>query len=635
MQKSKIKMQNDNLKIKMFSTIVVSILLFCLVSSMEIAAIDVYVMHAPYAFVIAKNCTSDLSAWGGINKWNKIILWGRCPESYYTDNYEYKWTYGDGDEMDWQNINNFTVGSLNSSYKYLSSDSHQYKTKVGEPITYYTANLIIRNDMAVVLSTTSVLVKAVDFKKVTNANGFEYPDKAKRLMMESMAKGRGLKWLYIKQGGDGSWSGSASVWGNHPMAGTGIALAAYLVHGHSVYDPHGTVDIFVKTVNDGLDYIFSNATLIAVPTTGEPSDINSNGNMIRLDTDDDRVNYTHGIVMLALAASYNHVRRVSTVTVNGVIMPYWDAVADVVDWAVWSQNDSSYFRGGWDYGPNSWRNDQSCAQWPALGLTAIEDVWGLKAPDFVREKMVTSLLRRIQYQDPAHVTLHFDRDGGSNYADIRSTAVISYSTVAGYDVTFDIIYEFKWLVGTSALIQECFYVSLDTTTNITACQCGSGNCIVGQESTDFTIDEAYLPDSCEKIKHAIDYIGRHWIVPINTNPHWNPMYQFYYGMYGVMKALRLYNYEKGGVNNGKLYDGTNFTDPPSGNFVQWEDEYSDYVLKDQNPDDGHWDGNWCTTEGGLATSWALLMLAETVYYPSSIKTELLENMIQYAKKTRL
>lgn len=616
--------------------VTILILFYCFVPARGIAATDVYVMHAPYAFVIAKNSGGDFSAWGGRDKWNKIILWGRCPESYHT-NYEYRWTYGDGDEMDWQNINNFTVGSFAPSYKYLKSDSHKYKTKEGEPITYYTANLLIRDADEVVISSTPVLVKAVDFDEVTNANGFDYPDKAKRLMMESMAKGRGLKWLYINQKTDGWWScGYYENWHDGlwtAMAETGLALAAFLVHGHSVYDPKGEVDIFVETVDDGLDYIFSNATLMRVPTTGEPSDINNNKSMVRLDrynvpTPSETYhysNYTHGICMLALAASFNHVRLASTVTVSGVsgeeTMSYAEAVGDVVDWAAWSQDDSGTGRGGWDYEPNlnRNRNDQSCAQWIVLGLAAIEDVWGLKAPDFVRNKMVTNLLRRIQHQDTGD-----SKDGRSIYCQYHSTQTF-YSTCAtladvpGYNIPHQ-------MVGTSALLQELFYVSLDTTPAIKACQCDSdaaGYCDIGHEERDCTINEGDISFSCERVKHAIDWIGRHWKTPIDGH---GP----YYGMYGVMKALRLYNYERGGVNDGKIYEGSNFIALPSGDEHQWEDEYSDYVLNDQKSD-GHWHA-W--RRGVFSTSWALLMLAETVYYPSSIKTELLENMIQHAKRNK-
>ncbi len=600
--------------------VTILILLFCLINSRAIAAetATVYVMHAPYAFVIAENSGGDFSEWGGKDKWDDIFLWGRCPISYYEDNYEYKWTYGDDEETGWRSIDAFH-GDFDSSYKYLKSDRHQYKTRAGEPITYYTANLIIRDNMEVVISTTPVLVKAVDFDEVTNANGFPDSEEAKRLMMESMAKGRGLKWLYIKQKSNGSWPAPGG-WCGHPVANTGMALSAYLVYGHSVYDPHGTVDIFVKTVDDGLNYIFSQA----VRQTAVDSDINGNGYKVQLHGN----NYQHGIVMLALAASYNFLRAASDVTLSGgVIMPYAEVIQDVVDWAAWSQIDG---QGGYIYGPNGSPNDLSVTQWPVLGMAAIEDVWGFKAPDFVRERMVTLLIWRMQYQNDGGGGY----DGGAFYRCAHG-AQSSYTpaiTFGGYDGCLG-----RWMVGTNALLQTMFYVSMDTSSAITACQCdsGAGNyCGIGHEDRDCTINEEDISFSCERVKHAIDYIGRNWTVPLSPHSSWNPSYPFLYGMYGVMKALRLYNYERGGVNDGVLYSQHSFTDPPSGDAIQWEDEYSDFVLDDQKTD-GHWEGNWCTSHGYLATAWALLMLAETVYYPSSIKTELLENMIQHARNTRL
>jgi hypothetical protein len=74
------------------------------------------------------------------------------------------------------------------------------------------------------------------------------------------------------------------------------------------------------------------------------------------------------------------------------------------------------------------------------------------------------------------------------------------------------------------------------------------------------------------------------------------------------------------VNEGKICEGSNF--PPSGTSHQWEDEYIDFVLRDMKNDSGlgYWTGDFGTVN--IATSFALLLLSETIYTPGLIKTQL-------------
>jgi hypothetical protein len=172
-----------------------------------------------------------------------------------------------------------------------------------------------------------------------------------------------------------------------------------------------------------------------------------------------------------------------------------------------------------------------------------------------------------------------------------------------------------YLVGTNSLLQCMFYLSLDTTTLVNLCQCGATDC--NDNKKDFKLDKDNPQNSCRRVKAAIDFLGRNWLTPPFGGPWGSPAY---YTMYGIMKALRLYNYVKGGVNDGKIYEGSNF--PPSGNSHQWEDEYIDFVLRDMQNDNGlgYWTGDFGTKN--IATSFALLLLSETVYTPGLIKTQL-------------
>lgn len=574
-------------------------------------------MPPQYAFVIAKNNSGGWSdtRWGSISKWQYIVLWGKV-SSTLQGKY-YRWDFGDGTKTSWTQI-------TSSNYTFLSGWKDGYNAKGDDDITYYVAKLEIADDSSGKNvdknPSATVLVKAVDFGKITPAYDYDKPEEDKRLILESIAKGRGLTWLYIRQYSDGHWDGETSIFNNQMFAGTGIALCAYLIYGHSVYDPQGEKDIFTKTVNDGIYWILKN--IPDMNTSNNPpyySDINNDGKMHGVtDAWGDNWNrnmYNNGIVMLAFAASKNSTREkakikdlYSDLASKYGNRTYKDFLSNLVDYASYAQNDGGSYDGSWRYGANFGSGDLSVTQWPVLGLTAIEDVWGIKAPSFVKNRLL-GYIRRAQYQGGT-------TDGAGYYSNVPSSNSPAYNGTpsAGKIVSSGADSEY-YLVGTNSLLQCMFYLSLDTTTSVNLCQCGATDC--NDYKKDFKLDKNNPQNSCRRVKAAIDFLGRNWLTPPFSGPWGSPAY---YTMYGIMKSLRLYYYVKGGVNDGVIYEGSNF--PPSGTSHQWEDEYIDFVLRDMKGDNGlgYWTGDFGTKN--IATSFALLLLSETIYTPGLIKTQL-------------
>jgi len=604
------------LKHKLFYLLITHLLIN---SSIILYAQNILVIPPQYAFVVAKNNSGGWNStkWGDISKWQYIVLWGRVDRSLQGK--YYRWDFGDGNKSTWQQI-------TASNYTFLSAYKNGYNAIEDADITYYQAKLEIADDSSGKNvnknPNASVLVKAVDFGKITAAYGYEEPEKEKRLILESIAKGRGLSWLYRKQYSDGRWDGTTSNWGNRTYAGTALALCAYLIYGHSVYDPAGVKDIFTKTVNDGIYWILKNISILK--TSNNPpyySDINNDEKMcggFGL--------YPHGMIMLAFAASKNKIREDPKTEIRDLYddpdlaskygnMTYKGFVANLVDYASYAQNDSDRgnYEGGWRYSANYYDSvyyrhaDLSVTQWPVLGLAAIEDVWKIKAADFVKQRLL-DYVRRAQYQtsDVYH--------GGGYYSNTPHSDTPSFGGTPTSGRATSETSTSRWLVGANSLLQAMFYISL-TTTTATLCQCGANNC--NDYKKDLTLDKNNLQNSCNRVKAAIDFIGRNWLLPGFSSSWGGPSY---YTMYGIMKALRLYNYQRGGVNNGVIYEGSNF--PPYGRGHQWEDEYIDFVLRDMKDDNGlgYWTGDFGTTT--IATAWALLILSETIYTPGLLKTQL-------------
>jgi len=175
-------------------------------------------------------------------------------------------------------------------------------------------------------------------------------------------------------------------------------------------------------------------------------------------------------------------------------------------------------------------SDNSVSMWPVLGLYAAEATWGVPVPGFAKFELDIW----IDY-------IQNDENGGSGY-----TAPDEWVNVAKTG---------------GLLVEQAF--------------CGD---------TIFT----------ERVQHAVKYITKNWetdgehLMPPNGS---SPVTS-YYGMYSVMKGLRLLGIET-------LPDGRN-----------WYNEYAEYLLDHQNLDGSWGPGQWGNEP--ICTAWAILTLCKKV-----------------------
>ena len=184
----------------------------------------------------------------------------------------------------------------------------------------------------------------------------------------------GLAWLAAHQNSNGSWGSGSYILGN-----TAAVLLAFEDEGHFP----GTGTEYAANVEKGLDYMLSRCyiqTPLPEQTAGDPD---TNGNEQGVYFSYYRPLYESGLCLMALVASNTPDREVTTGACAG--MTYREVGEDVIDYFAWAQEDSGSMRGGWRYTPNN-GSDNSAAQWPVLGLIALEQ-WGLYAPDFLKDEL--------------------------------------------------------------------------------------------------------------------------------------------------------------------------------------------------------------------------------------------------------
>ena len=310
----------------------------------------------------------------------------------------------------------------------------------------------------------------------------------------------GVAWLAAEQNPDGSWGSQYQV------AKTSLAVLNLETHATEIgySSPFNSAYNYSDEIESGLNYLFSHAHAISISNQihdgiVDNPDTNGNGTGIyfrspNLPPDHGCVDiYETSIAMMGIAASTDPTR---VVNVTGSAVDGWtyeDVLQDTVDYIAWSQTDSGFGRGGWNYEPmdNSGdRSDQSNSGWVTLGLAYAEAPsygFELAIPGFVRSGL-DIWIDYIQNDVDGDTN-----DGGSDYTGPSDP---------GWDE--------PWvnILKTGNLLQQMHFVG-DTATT-------------------------------QRAQNATDYIVRHWNDD-NGDPGWRGCPTCYHATYTTMKGLEALN----------------------------------------------------------------------------------------------
>lgn len=430
---------------------------------------------------------------------------------------------------------------------------HTYKSDVAGKL--FQATLEVKGANGEVVNDT-YLVKVFASSDLTNPQHLD--------VRVNMAIDQGLWWLHTNmqrqqyQAGAPGYEQLYGYWGDsYPLPATCIAVDALQLHG-SKANMDNDRDPYVDTVRRGLNYILSNVHSfpIDVETAGNPD---TNGNGIGLVANhnstlqDNRQTYIGGICMAALASTGTPNRVAEVGNENVYKRTYQAIVQDMVDFFAWGQNDSSSGTdsGGWRYYANSGDSDMSTAQWPPLAMVAAKENMGAIIPAFVLSE-VEPFLDRYQNTDKTDDNGAFAYDSGQNIYNITKAA-------AGI-----IIHRF-----------------LNT------------------------------PVTDPRVQRALGFIYRHWN-DAGTSWDYTALHGNSYGMYGVMKAMRLYEPDISQIPeydyNAERQTGMSFDwyYTPAG---QTQKGLASYLVTTQAPE-GVWNDSVGQNPvyGAFATGWGIMTL---------------------------
>lgn len=384
----------------------------------------------------------------------------------------------------------------------------------------------------------------------------------------------GLDWLLLQQNSDGSWGS------DYQVAQTGLAVLNLATANHNLGYLPGSGDYrYTSYIQSGLDYIFANAYTTTLGTqyhdgTPDEPDSNSNDLGVFFYTPGDQPGshgvdiYETAIALMAIAASQTPeaVVNVAGSPVDG--WTYQQVVEDVVDYLAWSQVDSAYGRGGWNYMPcdnnDDWpRADQSNSGWVSLALAYAEAPlydFEVSTPGFVRSEL-DIWINNIQIDNP-----DYDTFGGASY--------VPEEDPAGHWSDVNIL-------KTGNLLQQMAFVG-------------------------DTVAEQRVQDALSYMERKWDYAG--WDIgwePFHTGEPSN-----YHATYTAMKG-----FESLGVSEfGTL-------------GIDWYDDFKQNLINEQNLD-GSWPYSYMEQNSEppfiLASEWALLTLQKMIA-PTLTKPDLIVN----------
>jgi len=215
----------------------------------------------------------------------------------------------------------------------------------------------------------------------------------------NIAIDEGLRYLYLSQGPNGSWSGSATG-----IAPTGFSLWAMQNQGHLATNDSDE-DILSERVQAGLDFLFNscqiisnvdapNADVARGATANGKSDMNSNGQAVSFGPlmlgGGADWGYEHPIATAALAASVSPGEIVGVGPAAG--MTYAELGEDCLDMIGAGQVENMPWRGGWRYSPNDFSSDMSVNSWHYVALEGLYVTFGIDIPDWILQESEMNLI---------------------------------------------------------------------------------------------------------------------------------------------------------------------------------------------------------------------------------------------------
>lgn len=216
----------------------------------------------------------------------------------------------------------------------------------------------------------------------------------------------GLEWLVGEQRAGGFWgsvdgSGNPYLYYGEYVARTGFALVKLEDRAFETgYDPFDPDYEYNSNVEDGLDYIFSQARTHGAGTGLyflDQAAIDLSYNI--------HETYNTAVAMMAIAASRSPDEVISSTNTLVNLKTYKQVMDELVQYFVWSQNTN----GGWGYYPNypGGRSDNSITGYAVLGLRYAEaSLYGFECT--IPTALKTSLSSWIDY-------IQNDLNGGSGY----------------------------------------------------------------------------------------------------------------------------------------------------------------------------------------------------------------------------
>jgi len=371
-----------------------------------------------------------------------------------------------------------------------------------------------------------------------------------------------LAYLSNTQATDGSWGGGSS-----PVACTAMAVLAFENAPNSHYGWNAS-DPYHTTVQNGLNWLFSQAKAVSISGNNSAGNPDSNGNGLGIAwyMDDNSV-YETPMVLMAIIASNAPTNVTTTGAPNVVGRTYYDIAVDIVDWIAWAQNSvraDGEYEGGWRYNPqqvsgypDSAGSDNSVSQWPVLGLMAAQ-LWGINASAWV----LSELLKWTT------------TDQNLNGTYLSNPVYGSFDYYPGRGLCTP--------AETAAGILELTY-------------CGAN-------------------ETDPRILAAEGYLNKDWN-PSGWSPNgvensWNWNIGDLYDMYAVMKAARLTT--PNATQFILSYNGTDGID-----WYNGTGGYTDALIANQGPANGFPDGSWNywvsvgdadEVDNSLGTAWGTLIL---------------------------